>query len=532
MSARLLGQTGRVLITSGLAGQTRPRHLVPLVRALRQTGPSLAALVATAAVHRPNDPAVIDERGTLTYRELDEAAARIAAGLLARTGTVPSIAVLCRNHRGFVITTAAAGRLGADVALLNTEFAAPQLADVLDRVRPDVIVADEEFLPHLDESGAPVIVAWHDSDTDRPTLDDLIADHRPHVPTRRPEPGKITILTSGTTGKPKGVPRTPGAMAVLPPVVTLLRRSKLRAGDPLQIGIPLFHGFGLAMWGLAALLRSPVVLRRRFTPETALADAVTHHVAAMAVVPVMLQRLLAVPDTVRRGHDLRRLHMVLSGGAPLRPELATRFADTFGDVLFNGYGASEVGIVAVATPADLRAAPGTVGRGCEAIPIRVLDQHDRPVPVGQQGTIHVGGPSVFDGYTGGGTKNTVDGLMNTGDVGHLDTAGRLFIDGRADDMIVSGGENVYPGEVEDVLASHPAVADVAVIGAEDAEFGQRLVAYVVPAADRPDPDELAGHVKRNLARYKVPREFVFLDQLPRNASGKLLRRHLGTGERP
>ncbi|WP_163505899.1 AMP-binding protein [Fodinicola acaciae] len=493
MSARLLLQAVRVLAASGVLDP--PWHLPALVRARRETGMSPASLVAIAAAQRPDNLAVIDERGTMTYSQLDDQAARVASGLRTRVGDVHSVAVLCRNHRGFLLATAAAGRLGADVVFLNTEFSAPQLAGVLQRMRPSVVVADKEF--PLD---APAVDVHELTDFPR---------HRTDQPVRA---GKVTILTSGTTGAPKGAPRAANPFVMLPPTVATLRRSRLRAAEPVMIGVPLFHGFGFATWCLAALLRAPVVLHRRFDPETALASMAAHRVAAFAGVPVMLQRLLAAPHDA---YDLTALHTVISGGAPLRPELAARFQDVFGDVLLNGYGSSEVGIAAIASAADLRAAPGTVGRPCEGTPIRVLDKAGQVVRTGEQGVIHVGGPGLVSGKE-----------MSTGDIGHFDADGRLYVDGRADDMIVSGGENVYPGEVEDALARHPAIADAAVIGVDDAEYGQRLVAYLVARDAPPTAEDLATYVKSTLARYKVPREFVFLDQLPRNATGKVLRRQL------
>jgi fatty-acyl-CoA synthase len=316
-------------------------------------------------------------------------------------------------------------------------------------------------------------------------------------------------------------------MALVGPTATILTRTRLRAGDAVLVAPPLFHGFGLITFALAVLLRSPVVLRRRFEAEATLAAIDAHRVGCAVAVPAMLQRIVRLPQAVRARYDLSTLHTLLSGAAPLSPALTTALLDRFGDVLYNGYGSSEIGIGAVATPADLRAEPGTVGRPALGVPIRILDESGRPVARGVTGNVFAGGPLVFGGYTEGGSKDIVDGLMSTGDRGHFDAAGRLHIDGRADDMILSGGENVYPQEVENTLALHPGIAEAAVVGTADPEFGQRLIAYVVPQpGTAPSADELGRHVRNNLARYKVPREFVFLDELPRSPTGKLLRRQL------
>ncbi|HXS44647.1 MAG TPA: AMP-binding protein, partial [Solirubrobacteraceae bacterium] len=233
------------------------------------------------------------------------------------------------------------------------------------------------------------------------------------------------------------------------------------------------------------------------------------------------------PEVIGK-YDLSKLRIIAASGSALPGELATKVMDAFGDVLYNLYCSTEGAWATIATPADLRAAPGTAGRPPRGTVVRIVDDEGRDVPPGATGRIFVGNELAFDGYTGGGGKQVLEGLLCSGDVGHLDEAGRLFIDGRDDEMIVSGGENVFPREVEDLLARHDAVEDVAVVGVEDDEFGQRLKAFVVTVRGgaAPGEDELKDYVKANLARYKVPREVVFLDELPRNATGKVLKREL------
>ena len=201
--------------------------------------------------------------------------------------------------------------------------------------------------------------------------------------------------------------------------------------------------------------------------------------------------------------------------------------DTFGDVLYNLYGSTEVAWATIATPEDLRAAPGTAGRPPMGTVVKLLDEQGHEVPRGQTGRIFVANEMVFEGYTGGGGKEIIAGLMSTGDVGRLDQAGRLFVDGRDDEMIVSGGENVFPREVEDLLADHEAIEEAAVLGVPDEEFGQRLKAFVVRrAGSKLDAGAVQEYVKNNLARYKSPRDVVFIEELPRNATGKVLKREL------
>jgi fatty-acyl-CoA synthase len=507
------------LVKSGVWRSAKPAQLVPIERALRQWGQSMAALGVIAAIRFPDQPAVIDERGTITYRELDHRCERVAAALHAEygIGDRSKVAVLCRNHRGFLEATLAASRLGADVLFVNTEFAKPQLKAVLERHKPDLLVHDEEF------AGAVGDLVAVNSD-----LDELMATEAPEAP-RPQQAGHITILTSGTTGAPKAAPRVPTAWGLAGLTASTLNRIGLRAGEPMVICPPLFHGLGLLNSMLALFLGSPLVLARRFDAEQVLAAVERTRAGSIVAVPVMLQRLLDVGAPELAKYELGSLRAVISGASALGPALAERFIAQFGPILCDAYGSSEIGIATIATSADLRAAPGTVGRPCLGSSVRILDDSDQPVPIGETGRIFAGGGLVFGGYSDGSSKTVVDGRMSTGDLGHLDRSGRLFVDGREDDMIVSGGENVYPVEVEDCLMSHPAVVEAVVVGVPDEEFGQRLVAYVVPAAAVTE-EELIEHVRANLARYKAPRRIVLVEDLPRNATGKILRNQLNEPE--
>jgi acyl-CoA synthetase (AMP-forming)/AMP-acid ligase II len=221
------------------------------------------------------------------------------------------------------------------------------------------------------------------------------------------------------------------------------------------------------------------------------------------------------------------LEVTAASGSALPGELATKWMDEFGDNLYNLYGSTEVSWASIATPEDMRAAPGTAGRPPRGTVIRIVDEDGKDVPSGETGRIFVGNQLAFEGYTGGGDKEHLGELLSSGDVGHFDADGRLFIDGRDDEMIVSGGENVFPREVEDLLADHESVEEAAAVGVDDEEFGQRLRAFVVKEEGKDVSEEdLKGYVKQNLARYKVPREIVFVDELPRNATGKVLKREL------
>lgn len=247
----------------------------------------------------------------------------------------------------------------------------------------------------------------------------------------------------------------------------------------------------------------------------------------MIVVPIMLRRILDLGPAALAEHDLSSLRIVFIGGSQLGGALATRALEALGPVVYNMYGSTEVAYATIATPADLTVAPGCVGAVVPGSVVKIFGDDGREVPPGTRGRIFVGNVLTFEGYTDGGTKESVQGLMSTGDIGHFDSDGRLFIDGRDDEMIVSGGENVYPGEVEEALVQHPGILDAAVVGVDDEEFGQRLRAYLVlrPGTTLTE-HEVREYVRNRLARFKIPRDVLFVDELPRNAGGKVLKRVL------
>jgi len=532
LSDRLLHRAHvvRTLVSAGIVGPVRPDRLVGIGMGLRRWGTTSAGALAVAAARAPDQTAIIDELGSLTYAE-EHRRTNALASAFAEAGIRAGdrVAIMCRNHRGFIDATVACAKLGAHVLYLNTAFAAPQLTAVVERENAAAIVYDEEFAAVCEgvREDRLRFIAWHDGEgTDgAPILEDLIASGDPSGVAPPEESGRVVILTSGTTGTPKGAHRSsPGN---LDPAAALLSKIPLRRRDTTLIAAPLFHTWGLAHFTLGVPLTSALVLRRRFDPEGTLRAIERNRATGLIVVPVMLQRLLELPDEILDRYDTSSLRVIAASGSALPGPLATRVMDRFGDVLYNLYGSTEVAWATIATPEDLRAAPGTAGRAPRGTVVRLLDEHDREVAPGGTGRIFVGNELPFEGYTGGGSKAIVEGLMSAGDIGHFDAAGRLFVDGRDDDMIVSGGENVFPGEVEDLLAGHPAVREVAVIGVDDERFGERLKAIVAlnPGAEATEA-EMKDYVRENLAAFKVPREVAFVDTLPRNATGKILKREL------
>jgi acyl-CoA synthetase (AMP-forming)/AMP-acid ligase II len=341
-----------------------------------------------------------------------------------------------------------------------------------------------------------------------------------------PEEGRVVILTSGTTGAPKGarIARASG----LEPLAWYLSVVPINAGSTCLVPAPLFHAHGLGQFTIASALGCTVVLPRAFDAEETLALIERHGAEVMAVVPTMLNRIMDLDPATRRRYNTGSLGVVVCSGSALDARLARSFMDEFGPVIYNLYGSTEVAWATIATPEDLLEAPGTVGRPPPHTRLEILDESGRPLPPGSTGHIYVGHELLFEGYTDPAKdRRRVNGMLTPGDLGHVDEQGRLFVDSREDDMIVSGGENVYPGQVEEVLREHPDVSDAVVMGVEDERFGQRLVAFVVPRPGRAlSEEDVLSFSRENLARFKVPREVHLRDDLPRNALGKVLRREL------
>lgn len=535
MSLRGTGQGGAfarlieaVSVAYG-AGFLSPAFVQSLGKAGKKFGSTLAGGFYAGGLRSPDYPALIDDRGTVTYGEADRASNALARAL-SRAGVKAgdSVGLFARNHRGFAFSQAALDKLGANTLLLNTGFAAPQLREVCEREGVGVVLYDEEFRSIVAD-GTPDLkrfVTWNETDSPEPTIDQLIADEDGSEVDSPPRPGRVTILTSGTTGTPKGA-RRESKQQSLDVLVGLMGRIPFRVGMRTFIAAPTFHSWGGMHLLVGAQLGCTLCLRRRFDPENTLETIQELRPEGLAVVPVMIQRMLELPEEVRSRYDASSLRVVAASGSALPGELALNWMNNFGDNLYNLYGSTEVAHASIAMPDELRLAPGTAGRPPRGVRVRILDDAGREVPRGQTGRIFVGNDAQFDGYTGGGNKEIIDGLMSSGDVGHFDENDLLFVDGRDDDMIISGGENVFPREVEDLLANHPDVVEAAVIGIPDEEFGQRLRGFVVLGSEAAtDEPTLKDYVKTNLARYKVPRDIVFLESLPRNPTGKVLKRQL------
>ncbi|WP_405177289.1 acyl-CoA synthetase [Nocardia sp. NBC_01377] len=518
-------------VRAGLITPERPDRLARMGVAVLRSG-MLGGLTAVAALRYRDRVAILDERGPVTFRELDDRSTALANAWRVRgLRDGEGVAILVRNHRGFHYAVFAAAKCGARIILLNTDFAGSALREVLTREGADLLVYDEEYAGRL--AGYTAVRGSYRAWVDTPavdTIDNLVASGARTPPRKPATAAAIVLLTSGTTGTPKGARRA--APTSLAPLGAILARVPLRARGVVECPAPLFHTLGFAHATLALGFGSTLVIRRRFDPQAVLDSLCRRRATALIVVPVMLRRMVDLGPKSRAAQDFSRLRVVFVAGSPLGADLCVRATEEFGPVLYNVYGSTEVAYATIATPADLGVEPGCVGTVVPSATVRILGDDDREVPNGRTGRIFVGNNYQFDGYTGGGAKARVDGLMSTGDVGHFDSAGRLFIDGRDDDMIISGGENVFPAEVEELLAAHPAVVEAAVFGVDDDRHGQRLRAVVVVRGGHTlTAEDVRDHVRTRLARFKVPRDVVFVDELPRTPTGKVLVRVLrGLGD--
>jgi acyl-CoA synthetase (AMP-forming)/AMP-acid ligase II len=520
----------KVLREVGLLQPAGPGKLARTLRLLTRWGTSPGGATGLAAIRDPDGIAARDELGELTFQQVHRRTNELAHAL-ADLGVEAGdgVGIMCRNHRGFIDASMASAKLGASLLYLNTAFAGRQLVEVMEREGPQVLIYDEEFTALLEGLSEDItrIVAWRENgEAGGYDLEDLIERGDPSDLSRPDQDARFVILTSGTTGTPKGAQRS--SPTGITGAASLFDRIPYRRGQTMMIAAPMFHSWGFMHFMVGLATGSTLVLRRRFDPEETLRVTAENRAEVLAVVPVMMQRILELPEETLRSYDLSSLRITAVSGSALPGEMAIRWMDLFGDNVYNLYGSTEVAYATIASPEDLRAAPGTAGRPPRGTIVKIFDKDGNELPPGETGRIFVGSDTAFEGYTGGGGKETIDGLLSSGDVGYIDEEGRLFVAGRDDEMIVSGGENVFPREVEDLLAEHDEIAEVAVIGVDDEEFGQRLKAFVVLKDNGAGlaEDDLKGYVKKNLARYKVPREVVFLDELPRNATGKVLKREL------
>ena len=481
-----------------------PRRLYGLAAAVMHSGMNLMALLRYAARLYPDRTALFIEDEAITYGLLYRQAAAVAAVLARTYGVRPGcrVAIMCRNHAELIQSLFAVSGTGADLYLLSTEMSTGQFEALALQHCFDVLIADAE--PSHAFSGVHIPA----SHSNLPCISAFCCA-APEAPAPLPQKGgKITVLTGGTTGAHKAVARKPDMAAFLSPFCALLDKAGLAGYQSVHIATPVYHGYGLAALLTSVALGCTVHLRRHFDAADACRLFTRHHVEVVALVPLMLRRMLQ--------HDagsLKGLRCIISGSAPLPPALVQATTEQLGQVLFNLYGTSEAGFSVLATPADLAAHSGTIGRGIHGVEVSIANDAGREAADGTIGHLH-----IKSKWT---TAVAHNHWIATGDMAYRTADGLLFLCGRTDDMLVSGGENVFPSVLEDALGQHPQVSEVAVIGIPDDEFGQRMKAFVVALANSElSAAQLMQWLRPRVARYQMPAYIDIVTALPYTALGK------------
>lgn len=499
-------------------GLLTPVGAVRFSAALLGEGVNLMALLKFAARKQKQKIAFSDEREQITYAALYQQSQHLAAFLQIECNLKArqKVAFLCRSQIGFVRAIFAVSRLGANVYLLNPESSAAQFTALSKRHKFDFLIYDSEAAVFnvsewRDKSLLTYPTADRDSNVSIETLSKRNNDFQPKI--KRALSGDLIVLTGGTTGEPKIARRKPSVFNFLNPFFALLTELNLDKYQSVYIATPVYHGFGIAAIIIGLILGEKMFLQARFNAEKACSLIERNKIEAVTVVPLMLQRMLR--------HDsaaLSSLQCIISGGAALNPTLIEETFEKLGDKLFNLYGTSEAGFSVIATPADLRRSPETIGRKIAGVKLAVLDENNNPVADGKIGRICI--KSKW-------SVKTSDVWVETGDIGFQDASECLFLRGRSDEMIVSGGENVYPIELENVLVKHPFIEQVAVIGIPDAEFGQRLKAFIVLRSEKSISEkEIFDWLNEKVARFQMPKTVEILEELPVTAVGKINKKAL------
>ncbi|WP_437522851.1 AMP-binding protein [Sorangium sp. So ce726] len=501
---------------------------------------SLASLACRAAERGAGPPA---EDRVYSFFALNEAIDRLGYAL-DRRGIAPGVTVLLalKNRPEFLMCQVALARVGASVVTASWRSTPAELAYLAGHSGARLLLFDadiagviREAAPLLEGIPPEEMIAIGERAPGFSHLDDLLAERAAErgASPDRSERAAVVMYTSGTTGKPKGAVRGFGGGIVLP-ALGAIGATPMRAGDVHLAVCPLYHLTALGFVNLSLIAGATIVILPEFQPELFLEAIQRYRVTTTAVVPTMLHRVLELGEARLRAYDTSSLTAIFVGGAPLAPALAAEVMAAFGDRLFNFYGATETGIVTIAGPEDLRASPGTIGRPVAGIELLLAREDGTPCQDGEVGELYVRSSLLVSGYhrdPGATRESTRDGYFSVGDLARRDARGCYHLEGRKRELIISGGVNVYPAEVESVLHDHPAVAEAAVVGVPDRAFGERVRAVVAlrPGAVASEGD-IRAHCRARLAGPKVPREVVFVDALPRNPTGKVMKRELAGPE--
>lgn len=461
---------------------------------------------------------------------------RAAAGVFAAEGIGPreSVALLLRNVPPFLEATIGAQHLGAYAVPINWHFTPAEIVTLMDDCGSRLLIAEADLLATVEGSlpdGVKVIVTT-DGHANSHQQWSALVEATPPLDTPPAPPVQSMIYTSGTTGRPKGVRRDPPTPAQASASAALRRRLYATDTDmrcllaaPLYHSAPNFFALGAVTGG------ADLILQARFDAEETLRTIERHRISHAFMVPTMFVRLLGLPADVRARYDVSSLRSVLHAGAPCSPAIKAAMIDWWGPVIHEYYGSTELGALTYCTASEWLERPGTVGRPLPGIALEIVDDEGAAVGAGTTGEICVT-KTVQPDFTYHGDQAKRDAMnspvgLRTGDIGYLDTGGYLFICDRRTDMVISGGVNIYPAEIEAALIQLPGVRDCAVLGIPDAEFGETVIAFVQTDGGVPvSSSTLLAGLRERLAGYKVPRRLILVEALPRDDSGKIFKRRL------
>jgi fatty-acyl-CoA synthase len=508
-----------LLARSGLLRPIPPRTIAEMVRQYQREGFKSHLIYTLHATRDPNKPAIVFEDATTTWSELLDRIKRLANHCLsAGVGPGSSVAIMLPNRPEFIETNAAAMRVGATVSFVNPRAPSTDAHAIFERTKADVVVT------HRDDLGdATNVLRIGDA------YEDAIARASGAEPlVDRSAQSKIVVFTSGTTGRPKGAVRSLESGATVGSLMGFLRTIPYKTSDVHMVVCPLYHSSGSGFATVAQGLGNTMVIVEKFSPEAFCRSVQEHKVTTTTVVPTMLHQIAAWPHA--KEYDLSSLRIVVCTGSPLREEVRKEARELLGNVIYDLYGSTEMGWVSIATPRDQLDAPGTVGKPVPGITLRITDPDGNPVPQGERGEVWVRSSLGMEGYMDDpdlDSERMREGFISVKDIGYIDDGGYLHVVDRADDMIISGGVNVYPAETEIALNAHPNVDEATVLGVPDPKWGERIVAAVVPSGDVSE-DALIAWAKQNAAYAAVPKEIRFMDALPRNDIGKVDKKRIAS----
>jgi long-chain acyl-CoA synthetase len=490
------------------------------------------------AAEKPNDIALTDEDGSWSWSEWNLRADGLAAALNEvglKRGDV--LAVRTRTRKEWCLASAAAAKLGCTLLCLNWRLTAGETAYILRDANARAIICDDLNPEHL-------AVAWDDLPGFVAISIDRPADGFLYLPSQLPAvpppfhsrgPASLIVYTSGTTGFPKGVVngRDPSGSANARAEYRddVMKRGNQQPGDVGLVNVPLHHGMGAGLIHRAIECGNTLVLMRRFDAETSLALIADHKVSFWFAVPTMLQRMAALPREALARYDLRSIRSIMTGTAPVPVAMKTWVVEHFGPCLTEGYGSTETGMITSLAPDEQQIRPASSGRPYRHVDIKIVGADGRRLGVQKTGEILVRTPTTITEYLGTGPLGPdvrdSEGYFRMGDVGYFDEDGYLFITDRVKDMIISGGVNIYPAEIEAALTRHPAVAAAAAIGIPNEEYGEEVLAFFeTRRGSTVSEDELLTFCRTLLASYKRPRQLIQVAELPRNTMGKVLKHEL------